>query len=268
MFAMTVEGRREAALSYAERRLPVFPTGRDKRPLIPNGLLNASTNPYDIRAWWRRWPDANVAVRTGQPSGLVALDIDGDAGFDSLHDLERRHGELPDTASVVTPSGGQHFYFKWPGVPVKTTAGVIASGIDVRGDGGYALVPPSETDAGPYVRDSEAPVAAMPNWLVDATRDHPAGSRRPAVPPETWVTLLRDGIPGPREGAKGQRNCTLARLVGHLLSRNVDVDVAAELVHAVNQARCRPPMPADEVDRVIDSIARRELRQRQELWQQ
>jgi hypothetical protein len=106
----------------------------------------------------------------------------------------------------------------------------------------------------------------MPAWLIDATRDDVEG-RRPAVPPEAWVALLRDGIPGPRGDLSGRRNDTLTRLVGHLLSRDVDVDVAAELVHAVNAARCQPPMPADEVDRVIDSIARRELRQRQELWQ-
>ena len=207
---MTVEGRRNAALHYAERRLPVFPARRDKRPLTPNGLLDATTTPAVIRSWWARWPDANVAVRAGRPSGLVVLDIDGQDGADSLFELERQHGELPETASVVTPRGGSHFYFRWPGVPVKTTAGVIAPGIDVRGDGGYALVPPSETEDGAYTRDCEAPVAVMPAWLVEMTRDEPADTRRPVVPAEEWVALLRGGIPGPSAGAGAQRNCTLA----------------------------------------------------------
>ena len=75
-----------------------------------------------------------IGLPTGKTTGLVVLDVDGEAGAESLRQLERRHGELPSTASVATPSGGQHFYF-WPGVPMITRAPISTDwpGVDIRG---------------------------------------------------------------------------------------------------------------------------------------
>src|SRR5688500_5035497 len=112
----------KTALALAERGRPVFPAGLDKRPLTPRGLLDETTDVAVTARRWARWPRANVALLTGEPSGLVVLDVDGEEGADSLHELEREHGALPVTRSSVTPRGGSHFYFRWPGVPVKTTA--------------------------------------------------------------------------------------------------------------------------------------------------
>src|SRR5260370_35369360 len=66
---------REAALAYARVGLPVFPL-RGKLPLVPHGLDDASVDAAVIKRWWRRWPDANIGIPTGPPSGWVALDID------------------------------------------------------------------------------------------------------------------------------------------------------------------------------------------------
>ncbi len=240
----------EAAAAYARRGWPILPAGRNKRPLTPNGLLDATTDLARIEPYWTAHPDANVAVRTGEPSGLVVLDIDGQAGADNLAELERRHGELPMTTSVKTPRGGSHYWFIWPGAPVKTTAGAIAPGIDIRGDGGYVLAPPSSTAAGRYEWDETTPPARMPGWLVELTRADAATAA--ATSPEVWTTMVRDGI------HDGQRNASLTRLTGHLLRHWVDGDLAAELVHLVNAARCRPPLPRADVDRIIDSISARE----------
>src|SRR4051794_2573601 len=144
----------ETALRWAEAGMPVFPVGINKRPMRgSHGLLDATTDLSLVARWWAKWPEANVAVRCGEPSGLVVLDVDGDEGADSLFELERAHGELPETRSVVTPSSGQHFYFRWPGQEIKSSASTIAPKLDIRGDGGYALVPPSRTTAGSYVWD-------------------------------------------------------------------------------------------------------------------
>jgi hypothetical protein len=244
-----------AALRWAERGRPVLPVGEHKRPLTENGLLDATTDRGRIKAWWQRRPDANVAIRTGAASGLVVLDIDGDAGADSLHELEREHGKLPLTASVTTPRGGAHFYFRHPGREVKTCAGVIAPGIDVRGDGGYVVVPPSVGANGrAYEWDETAAPAAMPDWLLAATVTA-VTTPRSAEPAETWIALVHHGLP------QGQRNAGLARIVGHLLARDVDARLVGELAHLVN-TRSRPPLSAGEVDRVVSSIAGREIRRR------
>jgi bifunctional DNA primase/polymerase-like protein/primase-like protein len=246
-----------AAERWAARRCPVLPVNAAKRPYTANGLLDATLDADVIRGWFRRWPDANVAVRTGVASRLVVIDVDGDQGADALHALERRHGSLPTTASVRTPRGGAHYYLRHPGPPVRTSAGALGAGVDVRGDGGYVVTPPSIGANGRrYKWDEEAPPASMPAWLVDATRpDRPADARRRAEPASTWVRMVHSGL------AEGERNTGMARLIGHLLARDVDVRLAGALAHLVN-TRCRPPLDPEEVDRVIASIAGREVTSR------
>jgi hypothetical protein len=244
-----------AALAWAAAGRPVFPVGRDKRPLTAHGLLDATTDPAVIRRWWIRWPNASIALRTGEPSGLVVLDADPrHGGDDSLHDLERRHGALPATRTVVTPSGGEHYYFRWPGVWIKSTAPMVPElpGLDMRGDGGYVVVPPSRG----YEHDSVAPLAPMPPCLIELARDDRTGDRR-RVPAGVWTRMFVDGIPD------GERNVDLTRLTGHLIRHYVAVDLAAALVHLANRAWCTTPLPGSEVDRIIDSVAGMELRRRE-----
>lgn len=151
--------RLDAALSYAARGWHVFPVHsvRDgacscgdaecdspgKHPRTDHGCLDATTDEDRIRAWWAEWPDANVGIGTGEASGIVVLDIDAKSGGPvSLERLVVERGPLPTTREVETGGGGQHLYFRHPGEPVKTRAGV-ANGVDIRGDGGYVVAPPS-----------------------------------------------------------------------------------------------------------------------------
>ena len=150
---------RDAALSYAARGWHVFPlhTWRDgrcscrrsacdspaKHPRTTHGLKEASIDPPTIRAWWSRWPDANIGIATGAVSGFFALDIDPrHGGPASLEAWEREHGPLPRTLESETGGGGSHKLFLHPGFPVKNRTN-FAPGIDVRGDGGYIDAPPS-----------------------------------------------------------------------------------------------------------------------------
>jgi hypothetical protein len=94
----------------------------------------------------------------------------------------------------------------------------------------------------------------MPEWLRQAATAAPHGEQR-CEPASTWVAMVNRGLP------EGERNGGLARLVGHLLARDVDARLVGALVHLVN-TRCRPPLPENEVDRIVESIAGRELRKR------
>jgi hypothetical protein len=245
-----------AALRYAERGWPVFPCA-GKRPITAHGLHDATVDPGLVAGWWEQWPDANVGVRTGDASRLVVLDVDGDDGNESLRRLEAEHVQLPRTLSVVTPRGGAHLYFRHPGATVRNSAGALGHGLDVRGDGGYVIAPPSTGPNGRrYEPDERAPIAGMPGWLRQLLAGADAGGARPRTCVSEWgVGIVRDGLP------EGERNTGLARLVGHLLARDVNAHLVAEIAHLVN-ARARPPLDAGEVDRVVESIAGREIRRR------
>ena len=245
----------EAALRYAARGLLVFPCeSHGKRPTTKHGLLDATTDTVQIQHWWGANGNANVAIRTGLESRLIVLDVDGDEGAESLRRLEHECQPLPVTASVVTPSGGSHYYFRRPRLEIRNSAGQLGPGLDVRGDGGYVIAPPSTGSNGRrYEPDERAPMAEMPTWLLERLKAVHATPQR--APASEWVAIVRDGLP------EGERNHGLTRITGHLLSRDVDARLVHELVLLVNR-QCRPPLGETEVSRIVESIAGRELRKR------
>lgn len=133
-----------AALDYAERGRPIFPVGTDKKPLV-KWKAGASTDYDQIMTWWSRWPFAMIGMPTGARSGFVVLDIDRKNGIDGLANL-RAEGIDPlalSNAVAHTPSGGLHVYFATTKDTVRNSASVMAEGVDVRGDGGFIVLPPS-----------------------------------------------------------------------------------------------------------------------------
>jgi hypothetical protein len=250
----------EAALRYALAGMGVFPiVPRGKKPLTDHGLKDATKDPTVIREWWQRRPGANVGIATGAESGVFVVDVDPrNDGNESLWELELKHGKL-ETTKVRTGGGGTHFYIKHPGGLVPCSAGRLGPGLDVKGDGGYVVAPPSIHCSGqPYRwersdRAGGAPLAPAPTWLLDLIRNPAVGQSSPR-PANEWVELIRGPI------VRGARNDTLVRLAGHLLRiRVLDPAIAAELVQAVNEARCKPPLLPDEVQDIVESIASREL---------
>ena len=207
----------DAALAYASRGLPVFPC-RGKLPLTEHGCHDATTDRETIRASWERWPSANVAIATGRR--LSILDVAGEPGFASLAELTRWHGPL-ETASVITGRDGCHLYLATPvGVVIGNSAGRVGAGLDVRGEGGYVIAPPSIHPNGqPYVWGTRRPIAAMPAWLVELARK-PAPSttlaapRRTALPGEATrygAAALQFEAARVRLASEGTRNHTLNR---------------------------------------------------------
>lgn len=239
-----------AALEYAARGWAVLPL-RGKLPLAgSNGVHGATRDREAIAAW----PDGvNVGVACGE--GLVVVDVDHrHGGEDSLHALERRHGELPATVSVQTGNGGAHYYFK-TARRVGCSIGALGRGLDVRGEGGYAVAPPSiHPDTGrAYAWDNypaETSLAPLPRWLRDLLGEGRNGRPRPLT---EWRRLATEGV------GEGERNARTAQLAGHLLARGVDPYVTLELLVAWD-ARNRPPLGRREVTRAVDSIAAREAR--------
>lgn len=120
-----------------------------KHPRTRQGLRNATSDPALIREWWQRWPTANLGIRTGAVSGLVVIDVDPDhGGLDTMRSLAAEHA-IPKGLRVRTGSGGWHLYFAHPGGQIRNSAGTaLGPGVDVRGDGGYVIAPPSRHISG------------------------------------------------------------------------------------------------------------------------
>lgn len=163
-----------AALGYAKRGWPVFPCRpRGKEPANRHGFKEATTEKGSIVKAWTARGNANVGIATGKVSALVVLDVDPRNGGDrSLHELERLHGPLPETVSVATGGGGRHFYFTAPVEDVGS--GGAADGLDVKGDGGYVIAPPSIHPSGGTYSWTRAPgsvpLAPCPDWVRPAPR--------------------------------------------------------------------------------------------------
>lgn len=243
----------QAAVRYLARGWSVLPLQRgDKRPLIRwETLQQARANAPTLARWFAHWPDANIGIITGEISNLIVLDVDPKhGGDDSLEELECRFEKLPDTVEACTGSGGRHLYFAHPGGSVPNRAG-LKQGIDLRGDGGYVVAPPSLHPSGQLYAWSlghspdDVALAALPRWLLFAGRGLRA--RRSL---EDWRHLVREGV------NEGERNSTIASLTGHLLWHGVDPQVALELLLTWNRVRCKPPLDDDEVARVVASITR------------
>lgn len=113
-----------------------------KHPLTGHGLKDATVDPDRIRAWWDRWPAANLAVTTGAPGpDVLDVDVRPDGDGWAAYERLRRAGLLAGaTARVRTPSGGLHLYY--PGSD-QGNGSIQAAHVDFRGRGGYVLVPPS-----------------------------------------------------------------------------------------------------------------------------
>lgn len=158
-----------AALAYAARGWAVVPLhwpidggcscsrGQScrtpgKHPLTKHGLEDGSADPDQIRSWWRRWPRANVGIVTGRISGLLGVDIDGPRHPDAMLALLDALGPIDRdqcVGHVLTGSGGDHYYLRAPnGGPTKT--GWPVKGIDLRGDGGLLVAPPSVHASGAH----------------------------------------------------------------------------------------------------------------------
>jgi hypothetical protein len=188
-----------------------------KHPHLRRGLHQATTSPRTIRRWWRTWPEANVAVRTGaHPAGAGVVVIDLDAGGDAtLAQLQREHSPLAPTLTAITGGGGRHLWFAHPGGRVPNSARRLGEGVDVRGDGGYVLTAPSRHISGGEYRWQPGPLALLPDWLhrlcLPATPAPVRGSDRP-VDASAWAhAALVDEVSSVRTSVPGHRNDTLNR---------------------------------------------------------
>lgn len=236
----------EAALEYLARGwsvLPCEPAG--KQPLLESWspLQRAPATEEQIRRWWGEEPDANVAVVTGAVSGVVVVDVDGEV--EAVRDL-------PPTLTVRTRRG-RHHYYRHPGSGVVVPNRVrIRPGVDVRGDGGYVLAPPSlHPDGAVYEWENDLPIAPLPSWVM---MPRPAAERPRIEAAGYW-----------QPAEKGGRHDALVQLAGHLLARGLHPSEVEAACLAWNE-RNLPSLPAEEVRTTVWSLAETDRRNHPERY--
>jgi hypothetical protein len=262
----------QSAVRYAIRGIPVLPlhgvvSGKctcgvgcgspGKHPRIQDWASRSSTDPALVSEWWRRWPGSNVGIPTGAPSGLVVLDFDGAAGQKLAH----QYGVTADDAVPLSLTGtGMHAFYRWPGVPTRSSVKAIP-GLDVRADKALVVLPPSLHVLGrpyawerPLLDSSAAP--PLP-WWAPVTQ---AGRKPPARPQTVMLTedrvlKLKDHVVGNVVRAQpGTRNNTLNReayfLAGFVVRGVLSED---EYLGELGWAAGKCGLDQDEIDQTLES---------------
>ena len=242
-----------AAVEYIKMGLAVFPLEeRGKKPRTKNGCKDATTDAAQVKAWWQQWPNANIGIATGKKSGgifVIDLDIDENKGLDGYHalqDWERENGSFPDSWMSITGRGGYHLYFK-SDTEIKNRAGII-DGIDVRGEGGYVVAPPSIHSNGrryEWEYDPEeydlAKADNTVNYFLSQTSDKYS----------THFTM-------PAIVKSGERNTMVFRFACMMQAKGASDGAVLAATMSENQSKCNPPLEEAEVRQIVESALKYE----------
>lgn len=241
----------DAAIEYAKKGFAVFPLKyRDKVPLTRNGCKDATTDAAQIKAWWQKYPNANIGLATGSVSQnvfVIDLDIDEDRGIDGYHSLEdwqREHGDFPETWTAITGRGGYHLYYRGNG-KIKNRAGII-DGVDIRGNGGYVVAPPSIHKNGnryewEYSPDEFEIAKADNNVMYFLNHDDHRQSASFTMP-----NIV----------SAGQRNQMLFRFACMMQAKGASDQSVFAATMAENESSCSPPLTEQEVRIIVSSATK------------
>jgi len=279
----------ECAKAYAEKGWAVLPvhtiidgkctcgkancSSAGKHPATPRGVKDATTDLSQIERWFGSDRVCNIGIAAGSASGLAVLDIDPkDNGDESI-----KQYSVPDTLEVITGSGGTHYYFADPDGTTGNSVGKLGSGIDVRGNNGYVVAPPSLHLSGNEYRwriDPNAKeLAPVPSWLnASGSRQEAVGSRKNAdevpIAEGKRNDQTRSGLVS-RTGTsninpnddnekipEGTRNDKLCSVAGTMRRQGCDEAVIYTALIDINKRRCQPPVAFDELKRIAQSVSR------------
>ena len=254
----------EDALNIAGKGWPVFPVHNvnpsqklcscgnpncdnpGKHPMTIEGFKDATTDREIIKGWWARWPAANIGLKTGRSSGLFVLDIDKKSGgIESFEALEKNNGKIPQTLMVKTGGGGAHIYFAYPfnGDKIPCSASRVAKGVDVKGDGGYVVAPPSLHISGnryEFLNDGTI-LQNAPDWLLYLI---------------FGKTLKRTYDKVPDQIPEGKRNEIIFKLAASLRAKGLSELGIFEALKKENEIRCKPPLTEEELQGITKSAGR------------
>lgn len=241
-----VASMKEWALRYAHLGLAVFPVKeKGKAPATPHGCKDATTDALQIETWWNINPQHNIGIATGSRSGgLVVIDLDideekGKNGYETLKEWQKEHGDLPETWISITGNGGYHYFYRDTAANKNKVA--LYDGVDIRGEGGYIVAPPSIHPNGHTYEWEQEPgeyEIAQVNGQVIKFLLGPAPEKKQYFHQEEIIP-------------EGQRVSTLIQLIGSQRSKGLGEAAIRAAVQAENEEKCIPPLTDQELERQV-----------------
>lgn len=225
-----------------------------KHPMV-RWRAEASADVETVADWWQRWPHANLGLALGRRSGsrrpVAVLDVD--VPSERTPDREDGRQSLDETVpawrrwpmAARTGSGGFHL---WGTTRDPVGCGKPLPGVDLKGEGGYVLAPPSSHISGrryEWLRGGDL-LDDLPDLspVLDAL---PSARGRDSAP--RWRDVIGEGAIG-----EGKRNNTLCSIVGTLVARRVPPELVGLAAVGINRYACRPPLDDEEVIRIVESV--------------
>ena len=248
---------KEWALHYAEMGLAVFPlVCRDKVPAVVGGCKVATTERTTIERWWDKNPQYNIGIATGnKSSGLVVIDLDVDKnkgidGYDVLRDWQNKHGKLPETWQSITGRGGYHYFYK--DAIVHSNRVGLYEGVDIRGEGGYIVAPPSVHPNGNIYEWEQGPEEYEIAQVDNIVNDFLKGEKQRRDSEHKTNFKVPELIP------EGKRVDTIVRLIASLRTKGLDDDAIKAAVRVENEKRCNPPLKEKELEKAVFPALKRD----------
>jgi len=234
----------EWALFYIAKGFSVFPLKpNDKIPATKDGFKSATKDTTQIMEWWTANPYYNIGVATGQASGIVVVDVDVKEavnGAESLDEWQEQNGLLPQTLTNYTGSGGLHYIYKTD-KKIKNRTNVLP-GIDVRGDGGYIVVPPSiHPNGNPYEwENGKHAIAEADETVLKLIKFKAKSEKVSGNQPKTDTVI-----------PKGQRVDRLVSWIGTLVQLKLPDNFIRMSIKAMNAEQCIPPLSDAEMEQNV-----------------
>ena len=235
----------KSAMWYLEEmKWSVIPVGKDKKPLIKwEEYQKRLPTKAEVGKWWLQYPEANIGVVTGKVSNLACIDIDDpmlkDKTIDSIEDYLK-----PPT--TLTPRGGRHLYFTYPDTDIRNAVSIIPK-VDIRGEGGYVVAPPSINGEGKCY-----------TWVEERKINKTALSEFPY----SVVKIASQGVAKPRQNSnigmfnEGRRDDDLFHIANMLIKGGAREQEVRETLLALART-CSPPFPEEELSIKIESAMKR-----------
>lgn len=241
----------------------VFPCNpATKTPFVEHGFRDASTDEAQIREWWGRYPNAMIGYWPGEGSVVIDVDVtdEGGDGFVTLERMELKHSKLPDTVCSQSPRGGKHYFYRLRSKANRSLTKTHIFGpntcVDIRGSGGYVILPPSARADGKQYEWLTAPaegvlftelLADLPEWVLDEIGRSSLARSSPTASSEEPALIY-----------EGSRDSHLTSLAGSLRRAGLGQHEIEDILRTTNESHCIPPLPDSQVVKIARSVCRYE----------
>ena len=240
----TQKDKLEAALKYLDMGFSVIPVGKSKKPIIQwKEFQDRYATEQEVKKWFKAYPKMDIGIVTGKISKIVVIDVEVGGETDSL----------PPGVIAKSGGGGFHFYYLYPNQHVNNAVR-IRDRMDIRGDGGFVVAPPSSHPSGGQYEWVASPFHAdlteLPIWVMKELKK---GQK------QDWVSIFST------DAEQGKRNETLTKVAGKIISGLPDILWDTEgwqQISQWNEDHCKPPLTDEEVNKILNSI---KLLKQQEL---